>query len=141
VIWHDRAFDQLTARELYAILALRARVFIVEQRCNYVDPDGIDPVSRHLWADDDGMVAYLRIVPAGARYPEVSIGRVIVAPDARGKGLGRELMQRGIAAAGAVPIRVQAQAYLEKLYAGLGFRRVTDVYDFDGIPHVEMVRS
>jgi ElaA protein len=141
LIWHLRTFAELTASELYAILALRQRVFVVEQRCPYLDADGIDPVSRHLWAERGGAIAaYLRIVPAGVKFPEPSIGRVITAPEARGAGLGRELMKRGIAAAGAAPIRIGAQAHLEKFYGELGFRRASEIYDEDGIPHVEMIR-
>ena len=140
--WHDRAFDELTVHELYAIIALRERVFVVEQQCAYLDADGVDLVSRHLWAtaDDGALHAYLRIVPAGVRFPEVAIGRVITAPEARGTGLGRELMERGIAAVGARPIRIGAQAHLEKFYGSLGFTAVSPVYDEDGIPHIEMLR-
>jgi ElaA protein len=66
---------------------------------------------------------------------------VIVAPAARGTGLGKTLMQHGIALAGAVPIKIAAQAYLEKFYTDLGFVRTGDVYDDDGIPHVDMLRA
>lgn len=140
--WHAKAFDELSAHELYAILALRGRVFVVEQNCPYLDPDGVDPVSRHVWATDGTAIsAYLRIVPAGVKFAEVSIGRVITAPEARGTGLGKELMRRGIAAAGAGPIRIGAQAHLEKFYGELGFVRAGEPYDEDGIPHIEMVRT
>jgi len=139
--WHDRAFGELTVHELYAITTLRERVFVVEQRCVYLDADGVDPASRHLWAEEVGELrAYLRLVPAGVKYREVSIGRVIIAPEARGTGLGKELVRRGIAAAGTVPIRIGAQAHLERFYADLGFARVGEPYDEDGIPHLEMVR-
>ena len=145
LVWHERSFDDLTTRELYAILALRASVFVVEQRCVYQDVDGADAAARHVWAtratdDRDEIVAYLRIVPAGAKYAEASIGRVVVAPGARGGGLARELMQRGIAAAGAA-VRIGAQAHLESFYRSLGFVPVSGVYDEDGIPHVEMLRA
>jgi ElaA protein len=117
-------------------------VFVVEQNCPYLDADGVDDIARHLWAEQGGAIAaYLRIVPAGVKFAEVSIGRVITAPEARGTGLGRELMKRGIAAAGHVPIRIGAQAHLEKFYGELGFQRASDVYDEDGIPHVEMTRA
>ena len=86
--WYERGFDELSVRELYAILALRQRVFIVEQTCPYADADGDDQISRHLWAEDGQIRAYLRIVPAGVKFPEVSLGRVITAPEARGSGLG-----------------------------------------------------
>src|SRR5262245_46534708 len=123
-------------------MALRQRVFVVEQNCPYLDADGIDEVSRHFWAEQGGAIAaYLRIVPAGVKFAEVSIGRVITAPEARGSGLGRELMKRGIAAAGSVPIRIGAQAHLERFYGELGFQRASDVYDEDGIPHIEMTRA
>jgi len=142
VDWYERAFHELTLDELYAILELRERVFVVEQKCAYQDVDGLDPDCRHLWAARGGeLVAYLRIVPAGRTYDEVAIGRVIVAQAMRGTGLGKDLMRRGLAAAGAVPVRLSAQAHLERFYAELGFRRVSDVYDEDGIPHVEMLRD
>lgn len=140
--WHLHTFAELTAAQLYAIVALRERVFVVEQRCAYQDADGVDPVCHHLWAAraSGELAAYLRLVPAGVKFAEPSIGRVITAPEARGTGLGRELMKRGIAAAGSVPIRIGAQAHLEAFYGELGFVRASDVYDEDGIPHIEMVR-
>ncbi len=143
-VWHDRAFDALTTAELYQIVALRERVFIVEQRCAYLDADGLDPVARHLWAELAGeLQAYLRILPAGTRFAEVSIGRVIAAPGTRRTGLGQELMRRGIELAGGatVPIRISAQAHLETFYGELGFDRASALYDEDGIPHLEMLRS
>ncbi len=140
--WHVRAFAELSVSELYAIVTLRERVFIVEQKCAYVDADGVDPRCRHMWAEHDNAIhAYCRIVPAGVNFPEISIGRVITAPEARGTGLGKELMRRGIAAAGAGPIRIGAQAHLEKFYGELGFVRASEPYDEDGIPHVEMTRG
>ena len=144
--WRDASFHELTVDELYAIIALRERVFVIEQACPFLECDGFDQVSRHLWAGDDGEIrAYLRVVPAGTRYDEVSIGRVIVAPSARGTGLGKELMARGFDSVrthhGDVPIRIGAQAYLERFYTELGFRRVSDNYDEDGIPHLYMLRD
>lgn len=143
LVWHQRSFDALSVRQLYAIMALRAQVFVVEQRCAYQDADGCDAVSRHLWAEqpDGTMAAYLRVLPAGVKFAEVSLGRVITAPEVRRSGLGRELMRRGIAAVGErVPIRIGAQAYLERFYAEFGFERASGLYDEDGIPHIEMLR-
>lgn len=139
--WRERAFDDLSLAELYAILTLRARVFVLEQKCLYLDTDGLDPGARHLWAERDGaIVAYLRILPAGAKYEELALSRVITAPEVRRSGIGRELMRRGLAAAGNVPIRIGAQLYLETFYESFGFRRASEPYDEDGIPHIEMVR-
>ena len=140
--WHERAFSELTVDELYAIMALRERVFIVEQKCPYLEADGLDPRARHVFAEDAGELrAYLRILPPGTAYDEHAIGRVIVATVARGTGLGKELVRRGIAIVGDLPIRLHAQAHLEKFYRELGFVPTTDVFDEDGIPHVEMLRA
>jgi ElaA protein len=138
--WHERSFAQLTTRELYAIIGLRERVFVVEQRCIYVDADGLDPIATHVWAARAGEIAaYLRILPPGARYPEASIGRVIVAASERGTGLGRELVTRGINVANGA-IRIGAQAHLQRFYGELGFETISELYDEDGIPHVDMIR-
>jgi ElaA protein len=141
--WHERSFADLKTAQLYSIVALRERVFVVEQNCVYLDADGIDLRARHMWAEHDGALhAYLRIVPAGLKYPEISIGRVITAPEARRTGLGKELMRRGISAANGThePIRIGAQAHLEKFYTELGFAVASAPYLEDNIPHLEMLR-
>jgi ElaA protein len=139
--WHDCAFAELSAAQLYAIVSLRERVFVVEQNCVYLDADGLDPAARHIWCEAGGAIAgYLRIIPAGVKYDEIAIGRVVTAPEARGTGLGRELVRRGLAAVGQASVRIGAQAHLEKFYGEFGFRCASDVYLEDGIPHIEMVR-
>ena len=141
LIWRYQPFARLTADELYRILALRQRVFIVEQTCPY------DAACDHLWtAGPDGAVrAYLRVVPPGVKYAEPALGRVVTAPEARRGGLGRVLMIEGLARAraafGPVPIRIGAQKYLEAFYGSLGFVRASDDYVEDGIPHLEMLRA
>lgn len=141
--WHDASFDALTTADLHAILALRCAVFVVEQACPYLDVDGLDPVARHVWAtDQDGrLVAYLRVLPPGAKFAEATIGRVAIAPAARGAGLGYELMRHGLAAIGPQPAALSAQAHLTQFYAALGFAAIGPAYDDDGIPHVDMRRA
>lgn len=96
--WEIKAFDQLSLQELYSILTLRTDVFVVEQACPYPEVDGKDPNCLHLLGTDEGeLVAYLRILPAGLSYDEVSIGRVVIKPSHRGKGLGRPMMEQAIA--------------------------------------------
>ena len=145
--WHDRAFGELSVAELYAIIALREQVFVVEQACAYLDADGRDPAARHLWAEvgRPGQAAtirgYLRIVPAGAKFDEVSLGRIVTAPEARRTGLGHQLVRRGLTAVGEVAVRIAAQAHLERFYGEFGFRRAGESYLEDGIPHIEMLRA
>jgi ElaA protein len=74
----------------------------------------------------------------------MSLGRVLTAPSARGSGIGRKLLEQGIARAEALHpghrFRIGAQQYLEKFYASFGFNTVTAPYDEDGIMHIDMVR-
>jgi len=140
--WHDRAFAELSLDELYAIMVLRDRVFVIEQQCIYQDADGKDPACRHVFATrGDAILAYLRVIPPGVAYDEASIGRVVVAPEARGTGIGHDLMKRGLATAGDGAIRIGAQAYLQAFYEAHGFRAASAIYIEDGIPHLQMLRA
>jgi ElaA protein len=143
-----RAFDELSGREVYDLLALRSQIFVVEQASIYLDADGHDQASRHLLAHVDGstgareLAGALRVLPPGEKMAEPSIGRVVVARHARGAGLGRRLFAEGLRGAleafGAQPIRIAAQARLERFYATFGFETVSRPYDEDGILHVDM---
>ena len=143
--WDLITFAELTAGELYDLLALRQLVFCVEQKCPYLDCDGKDQASLHLLGRDASgrLWAYARIVPAGVTFDEASIGRVVNHPDVRRTGVGRELMREAIARVrrsfGARPIRIGAQLYLKKFYEEFGFAVDSAVYDEDGIPHVQML--
>ena len=150
MMWHYVTFDNLSLTDLYDLMRLRQEVFVVEQNCVYLDADGYDQNARHLLGrDGDGqLVACLRLFAPGVKYKEfpgdASIGRVCTATSARGTGLGQELMRRGIAEAERLwpgcGMRISAQAYLRSFYGKLGFMAVSEPYDEDGIPHVEMVR-
>lgn len=144
--WEIKAFDQLSLQELYTIFTLRTNVFVVEQACPYPELDGKDPNCLHLLGTINGeLVAYLRILPAGLRYDEVSIGRVVIKPSHRGKGLGRLMMEQAIHCITnewkESQIKIGAQAYLEKFYQSLGFEPVSEVYLEDDIPHLDMLYS
>ncbi len=143
--WHCLPFEQLSATQLYHIVALRQAVFVVEQACAYLDADGKDQQCFHVWAEGNGEVlAYARIVKPGISYPEVAIGRVVTASSARRTGLGKELMRVAMDCIydiyGEVPIRISAQCYLEVFYKNLGFEIVTERYLEDDIPHVGMLK-
>ncbi|RUL83905.1 GNAT family N-acetyltransferase [Tautonia sociabilis] len=145
--WSWRRFEALSAGELYELMGLRQRVFVLEQRCAYVDADGLDPVAWHLLGRRGGeLIAAARVFdrrPGGDG--EASIGRVVVDRSARGAGIGRALMVEAIRRCGDVApgrdVFIQAQAHLERFYGGLGFRRRSGPYLFDGIVHVDMTRG
>lgn len=142
--WICKKFNALDADELYAILKLRSEVFVVEQNCIFPDMDNKDQVCHHLmsWKDDE-LVAYCRIVPAGISYVESSIGRIVISRSARGGGMGRSLVQKGIEMLyllhGKRVIRIGAQYYLKKFYESFGFQQTGALYLEDGIEHIEMV--
>jgi ElaA protein len=149
--WRCAPYHELALDELYALLQLRQRVFVVEQTCPFLDADGADDRAWHLlgWTrDGDGrplLGAYARLFVPGAMYVEASIGRVVTHPAVRRSGMGRALMREAIARVAALapgaPVRIGAQRYLERFYESLGFAIAGPEYDEDGIPHVEMLRE
>lgn len=138
---HDAALADLDPATLYRILALRSAVFVVEQECAYLDPDGrdLEPDSRQLWVAEGGeVVATLRLLRDPG--PVARIGRVVTAAGARRGGVAAELMRRAIELAGPVEIVLDAQAHLAGWYERLGFLVDGPEFVEDGIPHVPMRR-
>ena len=145
VSWSHKAFDTLSPTELYNILSLRNKVFVVEQNCVYDDTDRKDLSSIHLCGyRNEELVAYARVVPPGISYAEPSLGRIVTAPSVRRTGMGRELMKKGIDLVkelyGNIGIRISAQAYLIDFYCSFNFTTVGEPYLEDDIPHIEMLR-
>ncbi|GAA0494068.1 GNAT family N-acetyltransferase [Tatumella punctata] len=146
IIWKDLHHSELTVATLYQLLALRNQVFIVEQCCPYQDIDGEDVQgdNRHLLGfDGDKLAACARVlVPADNRQP-LSIGRVIVAPYARGRKLGHHLLEKVLESCQKYyprrTIRLSAQAHLQSFYRAQGFAACTEVYQEDGIDHIGML--
>lgn len=137
-----KAFSELSAAELYAILQLRESVFVVEQHCPYPELDGRDLGAYHVWLQDEsGILAYLRVLDAGVSFPEPAIGRVIAAR--RRCGFGSRIVTEGIRVAqekfGAKAIRIEAQVYAKLFYEKLGFEAVSEEFLEDDIPHIEML--
>lgn len=134
-------FDELTAWELFDLYKLRVSVFVVEQSCPYQEVDDADRVSYHVWLrDGDGIAAYLRVIPAGVNFEDVSIGRVIAVR--RRCGLGTRIVAEGLRVAqerlGAQRVTIEAQTYARALYEKLGFRQTSAEFLEDGIPHIRM---
>ncbi|MFP6558511.1 GNAT family N-acetyltransferase [Paraburkholderia sp. B3] len=145
--WRWRAFDALDPREIYAMLRARSEVFVMEQECVYGDIDGLDTGAWHLFAWDTAgerpvLAGYLRVLLPDADDPDVRIGRVLTTAGYRGIKLGNALLERSIHHIAQqwpdVPMRLHAQAHLQKFYGAFGFRPVSEIHDEDGIPHVWM---
>lgn len=143
--WKIKPFEELSTSELYDILMQRCDIFVVEQSCPYPEVDGADRQAWQLFGcDEEGRIAAsMRILKPGVTYDSLAMGRVAVASECRGHGYAREMMERAIYFAlnvlGEDTIKIGAQDYLTGFYESLGFRRISEVYLEDGIPHVDMV--
>jgi ElaA protein len=138
---HTAAFDELDARTGYLLWQLRESVFVVEQTCPYPELDGrdLEAATRHVWIEEQGRpVAYLRVLDDG---PHARIGRVLVAPAHRGRGLAERLMRTALAVVGDRRCVLDAQTYLAGWYARFGYEPTGEEFVEDGIPHVPMARQ
>lgn len=159
-----KTFDQLLPAELYGILQLRSRAFVVEQECIFLDADGVDtlPETLHIFyprlatamsdthGDEHGLDlapwAYARLLPAevpdgpAARPGARSISRVATHPDARGQGWSRRLLTDIVRTWSGSPLTLNAQSHLEGLYGSFGFTPNGPRFDEDGIEHTPMER-
>jgi predicted GNAT family N-acyltransferase len=125
-------------------MRLRHAVFCGEQGIpEALEYDELDATAVHLAViGPDGELAGTCRLLAGPRTWR--LGRMAVAPEARGRGAARALLaaaHRQAAAAGAEEMRLSAQVAVRGLYAGAGYRPVGPEYEEAGIPHVAMVRA
>ena len=127
--------------DLYAALRLRAAVFVVEQDCPYLDPDGrdLEDTTQHLWVrGDDGVIAsYVRVLtePDGT----LRIGRVVTHPAHRGGRRAGALIDAALEGV-TIPVVLAAQSHLTHVYERHGFIPDGDEFLDDGIPHTPMRR-
>ena len=132
--------DELSSREAYALWQLRQQVFVVEQDCPYPDLDGrdLEPSTwQVLLVEDGALIGCLRVLDDG---DWARIGRVVVAPPARGRGLAAMLMDEALAVCGDRQVRLDAQTGLTAFYTGYGFEVTGPEFDEDGVMHVPMRR-
>ena len=145
--WVTKSFSELTIDELYDVLRLRSEVFIVEQKCIFLDIDNNDRNAFHtIGFIGDEVVATTRLFDKDIMYDGYqSIGRVVGSPRHRGIGIGKALMQYSISECerlfGKGPIKIGAQLYLKKFYSEQGFEQSGDVYIEDEIDHIPMIRA
>ena len=142
VMWYQKEFKELELKEFYKIVQLRLETFVVEQTRIYNDLDAIDLRALHLFhQDEEGRVdAYARIFETGGR---VHFGRVAVAKDSRGQGLGKAIVGQILdLCEQSFPgrtIEIEAQEQVVGLYEKLGFQRVNEPFILASTPHVKMI--
>ena len=132
------SFDMLDPYAVYGICKLRQDVFVVEQECAYADLDGrdVDPETRHvLLMIDDALLGYARVLDDGDAW---RIGRVLLAPDARGRGWADPIMDTALQVCQDRDVVLDAQSPLAGWYATFGFEVTGEEFLDDGIPHLPM---
>jgi len=130
--------DEIPIRLFHDIARLRQEVFVVEQECPYPDLDGrdLEPATRHVLLEDDGqLLGYARVLGDGTEW---RIGRVLLAREARGRGLADVVMQTALGVAPGRDVVLDAQTPLVDWYAGFGFAPDGPEFLEDGIPHTPM---
>ncbi len=138
-------FNELSTHELYEILKTRSEIFVVEQDCVYQDLDDKDQDAIHVfcWNDWGRVAGCLRVFMRDKEKKVAQIGRVVTLE--HGKGLGGELLRKGVEVAessfDADSIYLEAQKYAIGYYAKEGFKVISDEFLEDGIPHVQMERK
>jgi|TARA_B100000035_G_scaffold282534_1_gene264162 ElaA protein len=140
-IWHD--FDSISKEELYDVLSLRQKVFIIEQDCFYEDLDYSDQDANHLLLyKDNKLIGYSRAFSPGIKYDAASIGRIVIDLEYRGKGYGKSITQESIQFLNSnfpeSDITISAQYRLIDFYEDQGFKREGSVYLEDDIEHIKM---
>ena len=143
-IW--KTFAELSLDELYAIINLRQKVFIVEQDCPYIDADYADQDAFHLLVyNDKDLIGYLRAFRPGIKYDGSSLGRIVTEINSRGIGIGKEITKEGVNFLSKEypdhEIVISAQHRLEHFYVELGFTARGEVYLEDDIDHIQMYLS
>ena len=134
-----KSFNELTIVELYEILKVRVKIFVVEQKCAYQEIDDIDYKSLHVFYKcNDNVTAYLRIFEKEKGI--IQIGRVLTAE--HGKGLGGKILKEAVSLIKEQmkpkKIYLEAQCYAVGFYEKEGFKVCSKEFLEDGIPHVEM---
>ncbi|MDC3113639.1 GNAT family N-acetyltransferase [Gammaproteobacteria bacterium] len=138
-----KEFNELSLDDLYAILNLRQKVFVLEQDCPYIDADYSDQDAFHLLGyKDNDLIAYLRAFKPGIKYEGSSLGRIVTEINSRGLGVGKKIIKEGVKFLKKEypdnEIIISAQHRLEDFYIDLGFTSRGEVYLEDDIDHIQM---
>ena len=144
--WKIKDFKHLSVEELYNILELRNKVFIVEEEYLYQDLDEKDINAFHLYCiNENKIIVVLRILKKETSYSGIYIGRVAVDEEYRRLGLGKKAVEKAIKFIqykyGKELVKVSVQVHVRDFYKALGFKEVSDTYLEEDIPHIKMIKQ
>jgi ElaA protein len=143
--WQWQQLPHMTSLQIFQVLHLRAKIFVVEQQDAYLDPDEIDLHAWHVQAyQQDQLISYGRVyLDAEGR---VKIGRIVVAQECRGQGIAQQLMTEILRFIGqheaykSLNLILNAQHHLEHFYEQFGFQACSEPYLVGPIMHIDMQR-
>jgi len=122
------------------VLPLRIEVFVREQGVpEELELDEDDPVSLHAVCEAGG-----RVIATGRLLPDGHVGRLAVARDWRGRGVGSRVLEALVAEAarrGLDEVVLHAQVQAEAFYLRHGFVPDGGVFEEAGLPHRRMRRA
>lgn len=121
---------------------VRQEVFILEQGVPAeLELDEFDSSSTHVLVyQDTRCIGTGRLVNLSAK--QAQIGRMAVLAKFRGKGIGKQILQKLVdlaASQGTQGVILHSQVSAIPFYEKLGFQAQGDVYDEAGIPHRNMM--
>jgi ElaA protein len=130
---------EINAANLYRLLTLRSRVFVVARRQPWLDPDGrdIEPGTTHLWAERAGeTIATLRLTDEGAGV--LRMARVCTLLAYRRQGHATMLVRHALVAAGVRPVITDVYARSADWFTRRGFEPRGGRTVVDGEAHTSM---
>jgi len=139
-MWETKTFSELSTKELFEILYLRTKIFVVGQERIYQEVDEHDLEAIHIFNLIDGKVAaYARVFN---QNDNVTFGRVVTDPKYRGLGMGKELMKHVMDVIQSdftdKNIEIEAQVQVQDFYRLFNFESEGDTFLFNHTPHIKM---
>lgn len=141
---HSAHLRDIDPTAVYLLAKLRQDVFTMEQGATDPDLDGrdLEDGTTILWIEAGGVpAAHIRVLTEADGT--LRIGRLAVAAAHRRDGFGGRIMRAALdlteRLAPEAEVHIDAQAYLEKWYQGMGYETVGPMFLEAGIEHVPMV--
>ncbi len=140
-----KQFNELSLEELYLILKIRQEIFIVEQKCFYLDCDDLDQKSIHfLGYHDESLVCYMRVLN-NEKTNSWILGRILVSKKYRSLGFGIDLMKQTLKflenKKSNYYLEMSAQTYLIDFYKKFDFQVEGAEYLDAGVAHIKMIKK